>query len=82
MVMTSAPTPHGGQAPDHDLRVETDGLGKREEFDEVDPSLPALYPRDEGLVLAQAASHLSLGKPGVLSKFGEHPDQRLMPRRI
>lgn len=81
-ISTALSSPHGGQAPDHDLWIESDRLGERQEFDEINPSLAALHPGDERLVLTQTTSQLGLGEAGVLPKLDEHPHQRPVPRRI
>jgi hypothetical protein len=53
-------------------RVEPDGVGKVEHFDDVDPSLPGLHSRNEGLMPAFAGlrRRLTMSTAALLDLLG------------
>lgn len=54
-----------GELLDEFVRGNTDRLADHDEFDHIEPALPALVLGDEGLRPAQALGELRLRQPGL-----------------
>jgi hypothetical protein len=63
-------------------RIESYGVGKLQEFDDINAPLPALNPGDEGLVAPQALSEVGLREAGLDALLDEQRPKPLVAGRL
>lgn len=70
-IASGSPPSPGFQLRDYSLRIETDGFGDVEKFDNIDTTLAAFQPRDKRLILTERIGKFCLGQARSLALFNQ-----------